>query len=146
MLNKSEVNFQSPATPGMNHCGDCVHFQSGNRCNIVSGVVLAGDWCDRFKGETVKRSKQEINSNQDECCTQLQGMQTSEHDTIKSRITGRTHEIMFGPQDKGNVPKNPFASLAQAGYLHSHPEKLGPEKLAEFDAATKGKKLPKHVK
>ena len=39
----------------------------------------------------------------------------------------------------------PFESLAQEGYLHSHPEKLGKEKLAEFDAATKGKHLPQHV-
>lgn len=36
----------------------------------------------------------------------------------------------------------PFKSLAQEGYLHAHPGILGKEKLAEFDAATKGKKLP----
>lgn len=40
----------------------------------------------------------------------------------------------------------PFKSLAQAGYLHSHPEILGKKGLAEWDAATKGKKLPKYVK
>lgn len=71
---------------------------------------------------------------------------TTEHQTIVSRTTGRKHEIKFGPQPGGLVPANPFASLAQAGYLHAHPEKLGKTKLAEFDAATKGKKLPKHVK
>lgn len=36
----------------------------------------------------------------------------------------------------------PFKSLAQEGYLHAHPEILGKAKLAEFDAATKGKHLP----
>jgi hypothetical protein len=36
----------------------------------------------------------------------------------------------------------PFKSKAQAGYLHSHPEILGKEGLAEWDAATKGKHLP----
>lgn len=65
-----------------------------------------------------------------------------EHKTITSRTTGRKIEISFGPQPGGLVPSNPFASLAQAGYLHAHPEKLGKAKLAEFDAATKGKKLP----
>lgn len=39
----------------------------------------------------------------------------------------------------------PFKSKAQQGYLHAHPEILGKEKLAEFDAASKGKKLPGHV-
>ena len=40
----------------------------------------------------------------------------------------------------------PFKSQAQAGYLHSHPEILGKEGLAEWDKATKGKHLPEHVK
>ena len=40
----------------------------------------------------------------------------------------------------------PFKSQAQAGYLHSHPEILGAAGLREWDAATKGKHLPKHVK
>jgi len=40
----------------------------------------------------------------------------------------------------------PFVSKAQQGFLHAHPEKLGAKKLAEFDAATKGKhNLPEHV-
>jgi hypothetical protein len=40
----------------------------------------------------------------------------------------------------------PFVSKAQQGFLHAHPEKLGAEKLAEFDAATKGMhNLPEHV-
>lgn len=65
---------------------------------------------------------------------------------ITSRTTGRVVDVGFGPIGGGLVPKNPFASLAQEGYLHAHPEKLGAKKLAEFDAATKGKKLPKRVK
>lgn len=67
-----------------------------------------------------------------------------EHDKITSRITGRKIEIGMTPGHK--VPANPFASLAQEGFLHAHPEKLGHSKLAEFDAETKGKKLPQHVK
>jgi len=70
---------------------------------------------------------------------------TSEHDTRTSRITGRKHEIHMGVHGAGLVPANPFASLAQEGYLHAHPEKLGKEKLAEFDKATKGMKLPKRT-
>jgi len=70
-----------------------------------------------------------------------------EHDTITSRITGRKIEIgMGGTPGDGQVPKNPFASLAQAGYMHSHPEILGKKGLAEWDRATKGRKLPKRVK
>ena len=70
---------------------------------------------------------------------------TKEHQTITSRTTGRESEISFGPLPGGLVPANPFASLAQAGYMHSHPEKLGKKGLAEWDAATKGKHLPKKV-
>lgn len=79
-------------------------------------------------------------------CACIVNKPMSEHDTIRSRTTGRKLEISMGPQPGGRVPKNPFASLAQEGYLHAHPEKLGKEKLAEFDAATKGKHLPKRVK
>lgn len=65
---------------------------------------------------------------------------------VTSRTTGKRVEIGFGPQGSGLVPKNPFASLAQAGYMHSHPEILGKSALKEWDSATRGKKLPKHVK
>jgi hypothetical protein len=92
----------------------------------------------------------------DEIRTTLHGMQTKEHDKIVSRISGREHEIMFGPTPStmeghtgskgGLVPANPFASLAQAGYMHSHPEVLGKDALAEWDSATKGKSLPKRAK
>ena len=40
----------------------------------------------------------------------------------------------------------PFKSQAQAGYMHAHPEILGKAGLKEWDAASKGKSLPKHVK
>ena len=39
----------------------------------------------------------------------------------------------------------PFKSLAQEGYLHSHPEILG-DSMKEWDEATKGKSLPKRTK
>lgn len=40
----------------------------------------------------------------------------------------------------------PFASKAQQGWAHSHPEEFGKKNLAEFDAATKGMhNLPEHV-
>jgi hypothetical protein len=94
----------------------------------------------------MQTSKVKIEDNQDKVSTTLKGMDTKEHDSIQSRITGRMCEISITPVGGGLVPKNPFASLAQAGYLHSHPEKLGAKKLAEFDAATKGKHLPEHVK
>lgn len=68
-----------------------------------------------------------------------------EHDRVESRTGGKSAEIGLGPNGGGLVPANPFASLAQEGFLHAHPEKLGAKELAEFDAATKGKKLPKHV-
>jgi hypothetical protein len=69
-----------------------------------------------------------------------------EHDKIVSRTTGRSVEISLGPNGGGLVPANPFASLAQEGYLHAHPEKLGKSGLKEWDAATKGKHLPEHAK
>ena len=44
----------------------------------------------------------------------------SEHQTVKSRLTGKDHEIMFGPLPAhsdpsmgGNMARNPFASKAQ---------------------------------
>jgi hypothetical protein len=92
------------------------------------------------------RSKIKIDSNQDKVETQLKGLDTKEHDKIVSRITSRTHEIQITPVGGGLVPKNPFASLAQAGYMHSHPSILGKEGLAEWDASSKGRKVPYKVK
>lgn len=68
----------------------------------------------------------------------------NEHDTIVSRITGQRYEISMGPHGGGLVPANPFASMAQARFLHAHPEKVGGKsKLAEWDKATDFKHLPK---
>jgi len=86
--------------------------------------------------------------------TTLHGMDTKEHDKIVSRTRGVKLEIGVGPHGAsqkegeygGLVSANPFASLAQAGYMHSHPEILGKKGLAEWDASTKGKSLPKKVK
>ena len=84
----------------------------------------------------------------------LHGMDTPEHTKIVSRTRGVKLEIGVGPHGAsqkegeygGLVSANPFASLAQAGYMHSHPEILGKKGLAEWDASTKGKSLPKKVK
>jgi len=156
-FDKSEVGFEHPAK-GPNHCGACTHYIGGGYCAIVSGLVLAQDWCKKFSKEPMltKLSPAEINKKQaDEarCCEKEAAKRANvapagikEHDKITSRTNGKTVEISLGPNGGGLVPANPFASLAQEGFLHAHPEKLGPEKLAEFDAATKGKKLPKRVK
>lgn len=79
-------------------------------------------------------------------CACIVNKPMSEHDKIRSRTTGRKMEISMGPQPGGLVPKNPFASLAQEGWAHEHPEQFGKKNLAEFDAATKGRHLPKKVK
>jgi len=79
-------------------------------------------------------------------CACIVNKRMNEHDTVRSRTTGRKMEISMGPQPGGMVPTNPFASLAQEGFLHAHPEKLGKKGLAEWDEATKGKHLPKRVK
>ena len=77
----------------------------------------------------------------------------SEHETVKSRLTGKDHEISFGPLPAGAdpskgglVPQNPFASKAQAAYLNIHKDVLGPARLKEWNDASRGKKLPEHVK
>lgn len=69
-----------------------------------------------------------------------------EHDKVKSRLGGKEREISMGVHGGGLVPANPFASIAQAGYMHAHPEILGKDALEEWDSATKGKKLPKRMK
>ena len=79
-------------------------------------------------------------------CAPYPNKKMSEHDTVTSRTTGRKVEIGMGMNGDGLVPANPFASLAQAGYMHSHPNILGAKGLKEWDAASKGRKLPKHVK
>lgn len=69
---------------------------------------------------------------------------TTEHQTVRSRTTGKDHEIKFGPVGGGLVPANPFASLAQARFAHAHPEKFGGQKgLKEWDTETKWSGIPK---
>jgi len=155
-FSKERVGFEHPAQ-GPNHCGDCKHFLGG-RCAIVAGIVEAGDWCRKYEKENMKVKSPAALNKADSCearCGEKKadswssnpGEGIKEHGLkITSRTTGRVVDVGFGPIGGGLVPKNPFASLAQAGYLHSHPEKLGAKKLAEFDRATKGKKLPKRVK
>ena len=71
----------------------------------------------------------------------------SEHDTIRSRTTGRKTEIAMPPQGGGLVPKNPFASELQAKFAHANPEKFGGKAgLEEWDKSTNFKNLPKHAK
>lgn len=159
MLNKSEVQFESPAK-GMQHCIACTHYIAG-RCEIVRGEVLPGDWCRLFQKRSpmtvIQKSPTQINKEANdahECQrkeadarTNHPGEGIKEHGLkIPSRTRPGTTEITFGPQGGGLVPANPFSSIAQAGYLHSHPEKLGKKGLDEWDAATKGKSLPEHVK
>ena len=76
--------------------------------------------------------------------TTLKAPTFAEHDTVDSR-TGKV-EVGLTPVHGGDVPANPFASIAQEGFLHAHPEKLGAKGLKEWDAETKGKHLPEHVK
>lgn len=155
MFSKEQVGFESPAK-GPDHCGACKYFLGG-RCQIVSGAIQAGDWCEKFSKESMNK-KSPIEINKEASCVaesnrkKADGRSNNPGEGIKehglhitSRTTGKSVEIGFGPQGGGLVPKNPFASLAQEGYLHAHPEKLGAKKLAEFDAATKGKHLPKKV-
>ncbi len=78
---------------------------------------------------------------------------TSEHQTVRSRLTGKNIEIELGPLpaaanpvNGGQLPANPFKSLAQERYMHANPEVLGKSALKEWDASTKGKHLPEKVK
>lgn len=76
----------------------------------------------------------------------LKAMKTPEHTKIVSRTRGAKVEIGVGPHGGNLVSKNPFLSQAQEGWAHEHPEKFGRANLKEWDAATKGKHLPKRVK
>jgi hypothetical protein len=46
VFTKEQVGFEHPAK-GPHHCWECRHFR-GNRCEIVSGAVAAGDWCKKW--------------------------------------------------------------------------------------------------
>lgn len=130
-FNKEDVHFEHPAK-GMADCDECMYYlgEKAMECTRVKGSVAPHDWCDQYN------CKPDINT----------GKTMHEHDKVRSRTTGRLYEIQMGPHGSGLVPMNPFASLAQERYMHANPEVLGKEKLAEFDAASKGKKLPKRVK
>jgi len=97
-------------------------------------------------------SKVKIDGNNQTVRTQLQSLDTPEHTEIVSRTLGKKVEIGIGPLPVGPsgigglVSANPFSSLAQAGYLHSHPSILGPTALKEWDKASKGRKIPYKVK
>ena len=97
-------------------------------------------------------SKVKITGDNQTVRTQLKQMDTPEHTEIVSRTLGKKVEIGVGPQPVGPsgvgglVSANPFQSLAQAGYLHSHPEVLGKSALKEWDKASKGRKIPYKVK
>ena len=99
-----------------------------------------------------KKSKVCIESNDQAVRTTLKGMDTPEHTKVYSRTLRRDLEVGVGIHGRGKdsygglVPANPFASQAQAGYMHTHPEVLGAPALKEWDDATKGRSLPKRVK
>jgi hypothetical protein len=148
MYTKEQARYENPAM-GSDHCRDCV-FYTGGSCTKVEGAIAPSGWCMFYIEKAPMNSACSCMSTpcrcKDEVRTTLHRHEISEHDKMKSRTTGQDIEIKFGPQDGGNVPSNPFASLAQEGYMHAHPEKLGAKGLAEWDAATKGKHLPEHVK
>ena len=80
-------------------------------------------------------------------CACIVNKRMNEHDTVRSRTTGRKIEISMGPQPDGMVPKNPFASELQAKFAHANPAKFGGKKgLEEWDKSTNFKNLPKHAK
>ena len=99
-----------------------------------------------------KNTKTDIASNNQTTRTTLQGMHNGEHEKIVSRTRGIEVEIGVGPHGRGPnsygglVSANPFASLAQAKYMHANPEVLGKKSLGEWDAASRGRKIPQHVK
>jgi hypothetical protein len=76
-------------------------------------------------------------------CACIVNKPMSEHDTIRSRTTGRKIEISMGMPGGGRVPKNPFASALQAKFAHANPEKFGGKSgLKEWDKSTDFKNLP----
>jgi len=119
---------------------------------------MAGDWCEKFEKENMKAKSPAELIKADSCearCGEKKADQKSNHPgqgtkehglKITSRTTGRVVDVGFGPLGGNLVPKNPFASIAQAGYMHSHPEILGKAGLKEWDASTKGKSLPKKAR
>jgi hypothetical protein len=98
------------------------------------------------------KSAVKISSNNQTVRTHLEGMDTPEHTKFYSRTLCRDIEVgvgMHGADSAGEpgglVPKNPFVSAAQRGYMHENPEVLGKKGLAEWDKASKGQHVPQHV-
>lgn len=89
-FSKDQVGFEHPAK-GPNHCGDCKHFLGG-RCAIVSGTVLAEDWCRKFSMKTCSHEGK---------CFGACGVQKSPAGetpkTLVSNTTGKTVTIGCGP-------------------------------------------------
>lgn len=139
MYTKSQVSYEHPGM-GTDYCGKCAFFIANEaRCRIVDGPINPADWCNKFQEGTQMNEFPKTAT-----YAQVRANEPmSEHDTVRSRTTGQTVEIDMGMPGDGRVPKNPFASIAQQGYMHANPDVLGPKKLAEFDRASKGLKLPK---
>lgn len=108
----------------------------GDKMKQIKGSTVS-DMRQKSEHEAAKKAARDANK---------EPVGYKEHAKIRSRINGRNYEISFGPQHGGFVPANPFASLAQEGYMHAHPEVLGAKGLAEWDASTKGRKLPKKAR
>ena len=51
-FSKAEVNYEHPAR-GEHKCSECVHFEviRPNGCEIVRGLILPGDWCNKWKAK-----------------------------------------------------------------------------------------------
>lgn len=58
VLTKSQVGYESPAQ-SEDHCSECKHWRAPSRCEIVSGVILPGDWCGRFVAMPAKSRAQQ---------------------------------------------------------------------------------------
>jgi len=109
-LSKQQVDFEHPAS-GMDHCEDC-KFYLGGACSLVAGSIAPEDWCKRFqmktneikdigfggdeeaeKAQPTAKPKKDGCEHPGECfgaCnekTELPYMH--EHDTVKSRLTGK---------------------------------------------------------
>lgn len=147
---KEQAHYEPRAT-GCDHCDDCQAFIKGDACAKVEGQINSGGWCQLYvENPEVTIEKQcscgEANCSHDEGRRVLDTKEWKEHETVPYRYKPGGVEIVLGPTNDGKVPANPFASIAQQHFLHAHPEKLGKKGLAEWDAATKGKHLPKRVK
>jgi len=49
MVSKEAVNY-GPGTPFRN-CGNCVMYHPDHSCDLVKGMIMPGDVCDRWEGK-----------------------------------------------------------------------------------------------